>query len=94
MFSVESVSLQTGTFRTVVNNYAKIRVLILDEWLLYPLSEEESRDLLEIAERRYHTTTTILCSQFTVFGWFDKIPKGGGSYSLSKSPKGDEQRAG
>lgn len=63
-----------GTFRTVVNNYAKIRVLILDEWLLYPLSEEESRDLLEIAERRYHTATTILCSQFTVSGWFDKIP--------------------
>jgi len=62
------------TFRTVVNNYAKIRVLILDEWLLYPLSEEESRDLLEIAERRYHTATTILCSQFTVSGWFDKIP--------------------
>lgn len=57
----------------MVNNYAKIRVLILDEWLLYPLSEEKSRDLLEIAERKYHTATTIRCSQFTVSGWFDKI---------------------
>lgn len=64
----------TGTFRSAVNAYAKQRVLILDEWLLYPLDEEVSRDLLEIVERRYHTASTILCSQFSIQGWYDKIP--------------------
>lgn len=64
----------TGTFRSAVNAYAKQRVLILDEWLLYPLDEEASRDLLEIVERRYHTASTILCSQFSIQGWYDKIP--------------------
>lgn len=64
----------TGTFRAVVNSYAKVKLLILDEWLLYPLDEEASRDLLEIVERRYRTGSTIFCSQFAVQGWYDKIP--------------------
>lgn len=64
----------TGTFRSAVNAYAKQHLLILDEWLLYPLDEEASRDLLEIVERRYHTASTILCSQFSIQSWYDKIP--------------------
>lgn len=63
-----------NTFRSVVDSYAKINLLILDEWLLYPLSEETCRDLLELAERRYHTASTIFCSQFSKQGWYDKIP--------------------
>jgi len=46
---------------------------ILDEWLLYPLKESESRDLLEIAEGRYKRASTIFCSQFDVGGWHQKI---------------------
>lgn len=64
----------TNTFRTVVNSYVKVKLLVLDEWLLYPLDEEASRDLLEITERRYHSASTIFCSQFSSKGWFDKIP--------------------
>ena len=48
-------------------------LLILDEWLLYPLKETEARDLLEIAEARYRKASTIFCSQFDVPGWRDKI---------------------
>ncbi len=48
-------------------------LLILDEWLLYQLKESEARDLLEIAEARYKKGSMILCSQFDVPGWRDKI---------------------
>lgn len=48
-------------------------LLILDEWLLYPLKETEARDLLEIAESRYKNASTIVCSQFAVAGWREKI---------------------
>ena len=48
-------------------------LLILDEWLLYPLKKTEARDLLEIAEARYSKASTIFCSQFDVPGWRDKI---------------------
>ena len=51
----------------------KPALLILDEWLLYPLKETEARDLLEIAEARYKKASTIFCSQFDAPGWREKI---------------------
>lgn len=62
-----------GTYRKALKQYVGVRLLILDEWLLYPLKEHEARDLLEIAEKRYHKASTIFCSQFDVGGWHQKI---------------------
>jgi DNA replication protein DnaC len=62
-----------GTYRKVLKQYAQVKLLILDEWLLYPLKDTEARDLLEIAERRYKKASTIFCSQFNVGGWHQKI---------------------
>jgi len=53
--------------------YMECTLLILDEWLLYPLKETETRDLLEIIEARYQRSSTIFCSQFDVPGWHDKF---------------------
>jgi DNA replication protein DnaC len=62
-----------GTYRKVLRQYVGVRLLVLDEWLLYPLKEHETRDLLEIVEKRYHKASTIFCSQFDVGGWHQKI---------------------
>ena len=51
----------------------KIPLLILDEWLLYPLSDEDARLVLEIVDRRYRTASTIFCSQYAVAGWREKL---------------------
>ena len=48
-------------------------LLIIDEWLLYPLKETEARDLLEIVESRYKRNSTIFCSQFDIPGWPGKL---------------------
>jgi DNA replication protein DnaC len=53
--------------------YKQVKLLILDEWLLYTLKDSEARDLLEIAESRYKKASTIFCSQFDVGGWHQKI---------------------
>ena len=58
-----------GTYPKIILQYKKPALLILDEWLLYPLKETEDRDLLEIAETRYKKSSTIFCSQFDVLGW-------------------------
>ena len=68
-----AIARSNGTYRKVVQQYKKPALLILDEWLLYPLKETEARDLLEIAEARYRKASTIFCSQFDVPGWRDKI---------------------
>ena len=62
-----------GTFSRAIQQYKKPALLILDEWLLYPLKDTETRDLLEIAEARYKKASTIFCSQFDVPGWRGKI---------------------
>jgi len=62
-----------GKYSKVLAKYRQAKLLILDEWLLYPLKEHEARDVLEIAECRYKKASTIFCSQFDVGGWHQKI---------------------
>ena len=68
-----AVARANGSYRKVIKQYKQIKLLILDEWLLYPLKEAEARDLLEVAEGRYKRASTIYCSQFDVGGWHQKI---------------------
>lgn len=62
-----------GSYRKIIKQYKHVKLLILDEWLLFPLKESEARDLLEIVEARYKKASTIFCSQFEVAGWYHKI---------------------
>ena len=62
-----------GTFPEVIKQHKQVQLLIIDEWLLYPLKESEARDLLEITEARCKRASTIFCSQFGVEGWHAKI---------------------
>jgi DNA replication protein DnaC len=68
-----AIARAEGTYRKILKFYKQVQVLILDEWLLYPLKDSEARDLLEIAEARYKKASTIFCSQFDVGGWHEKI---------------------
>ena len=68
-----AIARGNGTYRKVIQQYKKPSLLILDEWLLYPLKETEARDLLEIAEARHKRASTIFCSQFDIPGWREKI---------------------
>jgi DNA replication protein DnaC len=68
-----AIARAEGTYRKVLKQYKQVKLLILDEWLLYPLKDTEARDLLEIAEGRYKKASTIFCSQFEVGGWHQKI---------------------
>lgn len=68
-----AISRGDGTYRKVIKQYKQVKLLILDEWLLFPLKESEARDLLEIIESRYKKASTIFCSQFEVAGWYHKI---------------------
>ena len=64
-----SVARGEGIFQKAMQGYKKIDLLILDEWLLIPLSDSENRDLLEIIETRHGRCSTIFSSQFNPAGW-------------------------
>jgi len=68
-----AVARGEGIYKKVISQYKKISLLILDEWLLMPLSSFEARDLLEIVEARHKRASTIFISQFAPQGWHSKI---------------------
>lgn len=71
-----AVARGEGIFKKVMSQYKKVTLLILDEWLLVPLSNSEARDLLEIVEARHKKASTIFSSQFAPAGWHEKIGEG------------------
>ena len=68
-----AIARSEGNYRKTMKPYKQVQLLILDEWLLFPLKESESRDLLEIIESRHKKASTIFCSQFDVGGWHAKL---------------------
>jgi len=73
LLSELAIARGEGSYRKVIKQYKQVKLLILDEWLLFPLKESEARDLLEIVESRHKKASTIFCSQFDVAGWHLKI---------------------
>ena len=53
--------------------YAKTDLLILDEWLMRPLTLQQSYDLFEIIEARTKHGFTIFCTQYDTDGWYERI---------------------
>ena len=62
-----------GTLKKVIKAYQKIDLLILDEFLLSPVSSEQTRELLEIIEARSIKESVIFCTQFEPAGWYSRI---------------------
>ncbi|GHU80877.1 hypothetical protein AGMMS49992_34000 [Clostridia bacterium] len=42
-----------GSYYKIVAQYRKVALLILDEWLLYPLKDDEAREVMELTEARH-----------------------------------------
>jgi DNA replication protein DnaC len=68
-----AVARGEGTYKKTIKEYKRIGLLILDEWLLLPLSNLEARDLMEIVEARHKRASTIFVSQFAPQGWHHRI---------------------
>jgi len=64
---------EDGSYKKLVKGLKAVDLLILDEWLLYPLKEADTRELLEIAEARCKNASTIFCSQMDIPGWHNRI---------------------
>ena len=62
-----------GSHLRLLAKLAKVRLLIVDDILLTPMSAEERKDFLEIVEDRYQGASTIICSQCPVKDWHPGI---------------------
>jgi DNA replication protein DnaC len=68
-----AVARGEGRYQKVVKQYKQVKLLILDEWLLFSISDTDARDVLDIINARHKRASTIFCSQFPPEGWYQKI---------------------
>lgn len=62
-----------GTFPRVLARFARLDVLVIDDFAIAPLNDAERRDLLEILEDRHGTRATIITSQLNPKHWHDYL---------------------
>ena len=74
----ESTLLTKGTVK-LLKKYTNFGLLILDEWLLEDISEEEQHFIFELIERRHDSTSTIFCTQYRKEDWHARL--GGGVHA-------------
>lgn len=64
-----TVSRLNSTYTKTLARIAKIDLLLLDDFALVPINEEQCRDLLEVVDDRCNKKSTILISQLPVENW-------------------------
>lgn len=68
-----AIARADGTYPSMLSQLAKTHVLVIDDFLLAPLSDGERRDLLEILEDRYGRLSTIITSQLPTKSWHEAL---------------------
>lgn len=63
----------------LLTKLANFDLLIIDEWLLDDLLDNDLKFLLELLERRYDSRSTIYCTQFRKEDWHHRL--GGGIHA-------------
>ena len=62
-----------GRYPKLIARLAKTDLLILDDWATALLTDEQRRDLFEIAEDRYQRRATLITAQLPVKHWHETI---------------------
>ncbi len=71
LFRELAVARADGSFGQYLLKLSRIDVLVLDDFAMAPLKEQERRDFLEICDDRYQRRSTILTSQVPVAHWHE-----------------------
>jgi DNA replication protein DnaC len=73
LFHELTLARADGSYIRLLAKLARMDVLLIDDFALAPLQEQERRDLLEILEDRYGTRSTIITSQLPPTQYHDYI---------------------
>lgn len=68
-----SVAKGCGNLKKTLEFYRTVDLLIMDEWLIRPLTAQESYDLLEIIEVRSKGGSIIFCTQYDTDDWYCRM---------------------
>jgi DNA replication protein DnaC len=73
LFDALALARGDGRHARLLKSLARVELLILDDWGLANLTQEQGRDILEIVEDRHNRGSTIVTSQLPVDHWHEAI---------------------
>ncbi len=73
LFEDLSLAKGDGRYLKLLSSFAKADLLVLDDYGLAPLTQEQRHDFLEILEDRHELKSTLVTSQLPIEHWHEQI---------------------
>ena len=73
LFQELTMARADGSWVRTLTKLARVEVLVVDDFALGPLREQDRQDLLEVLEDRHGLRSTIMASQLAVKQWHDYL---------------------
>ncbi len=73
LFEDLAIAKADGRYSKLLTTLKRKDLIVIDDFALAPLIEEERRDLLEVVEDRYDNRSTVIASQLPEKHWHDII---------------------
>ena len=73
LFEDLSLAKGDGRYLKLLSSFAKADLLVLDDYGLIPLNQEQRHDFLEILEDRHNLKSTLVTSQLPIEHWHEQI---------------------
>lgn len=73
LFQTMDIAKVDGSYAKLLEQIAKIPLLVLDDWGVAPMTDTNRRDFLELIDDRYQRASTLITSQIPVSLWHDSI---------------------
>lgn len=67
------ISRAAGTYTNLLKKYSKFKLLVLDDFGISQISDDDATNLFEIIEDRTEINSTIITSQLPVSQWYDYL---------------------
>lgn len=69
-FQELTIARLKGKYQTLLSKLKRANLLILDDFALVPITEEQCRDMLEVTDDRLGTGSLVISSQLPVKDWY------------------------
>lgn len=73
LFEELNLARAEGSYERLLGRLARVDVLVIDDWAIRPLRDQERHDLLEVLEDRYGSRSLIMTSQLPPATWYDYL---------------------
>jgi DNA replication protein DnaC len=73
MFNELAMAKGDGQYKKIMRQLIKTEILVIDDWGLSKLTDDQRQDLLEIIDARHNAGSTIITSQLPVKHWHEVI---------------------